>query len=226
MALLLLHLLCSTTAFLGDAFSLVLVPSRHADIPYNRRGEEIVVSAPRSPLSYRCGPLGLFGLFGGDDSPGEDGDLATFSSLASTDQKFDSLSEYLREWGRLFEGDKPQMGLTTPVKVFPSSGPSSDDDAVVAASGVRIVFQPTQTGGAYKSKEEEQSVEDGEAKRKGEPKKEGGVEVLAERLSGGEVRVRATRCDIEEGTMIKEMSEEAIVQELKKAIDVWRKEQG
>jgi hypothetical protein len=53
---------------------------------------------------------------------------------------------------------------------------------------------------------------------------EGGIVLSVERLDTNEVRVRARRCNIDEDTVIKEMSEEAILNQLKKALDVWKKE--
>ena len=55
--------------------------------------------------------------------------------------------------------------------------------------------------------------------------KEGGVEILVEQLENGDIQVIAKRCDFDEDTMIKEMSESAILEQLKKAIGVWKKEQ-
>ena len=61
-------------------------------------------------------------------------------------------------------------------------------------------------------------------KKKKKKKLEGGVEILVEKLVSGTVQVRARRCDFDEDTMIKEMSEETIVKELRKAVDVWKRE--
>ena len=68
-----------------------------------------------------------------------------------------------------------------------------------------------------------------EKKKKKKETSPGGVQVLAQKIlsSGGggeEVRVVATRCDIDEGTIIKEMSEECICDDLRKAIKIWRDE--
>ena len=83
----------------------------------------------------------------------------------------------------------------------------------------------------YKSKKEEaqsgEPTDNTDTKKKKKKKnevKQGGVEVLVERLSSGEVQVRARRCNIDEDTMIKEMSEEAIVSELKAALGIWKRE--
>ena len=52
---------------------------------------------------------------------------------------------------------------------------------------------------------------------------EGGVEIRVEKLSNGEFQLTARRCDTDEDTMVKEMSEQAIVSELKQAFDAWKK---
>ena len=48
--------------------------------------------------------------------------------------------------------------------------------------------------------------------------------MLVEKLISGTIQVRAKRCDFDEDTMLKEMSEETIIKELSKAIDVWKRE--
>lgn len=185
------------------------------------------VSTPKATAST---PLYLFGGLSGDDSSSDDkeAELAKFSGLAQSDVKYDSLSEYVNEWASLFQ-DSKAMGLTTPVNVLPSS--AVPEENVASVSGVRIVFKKTQTGSAYRSKEEEREVEKqggssykAPSDKKNDAKLEGGVEVLVEKLQDGTVQVRARRCDIDEDTMIKEMSEETIIKELKKAIDVWKKQ--
>lgn len=180
-------------------------------------------------------PLPMFGgLFGGgDDNKNNDGDLVVYSKLAQDDPvKFRSLSEYILEWSKL------EMQLTTPVEVLPSEGRNGDavgaeaeaDGDVVACNGVRFVFQSTDTG--YKSRKEEDetggyrppltsSQQQGGDKKKTK-KMEGGVEILVEQLQSGEIRVRARRCEMDEDTMIKEMSEDKILQELKQAITAWK----
>jgi len=70
-------------------------------------------------------------------------------------------------------------------------------------------------------------------KKKKEEKKQGGVEiqVVVKKLASASasassyslLQVRAKRCEVDEDTMIKEMSEEVIIQELTKAIGVWKK---
>jgi len=194
--------------------------------------------------------VNLFGnLFGDNTKDYEDqedlqGDeIARFSNLSSGSDddlhvKFDSLSIMISEWSRLFideedsevhGSDGKKMGLTTPVTVVPLVKQSFDvGDAVggVAAvaelSGVQLLFKKPKVGGrsAYKDKDED---EDKESKK--ETIKEGGVEVQVQQLSNGELQVSAKRCEIEEGTMIKEMSEQTILGSLREAIRAWRKEQ-
>jgi hypothetical protein len=92
-------------------------------------------------------------------------------------------------------------------------------------SAVQILFQKVDTG--YKSREEEEEEEEESSQQKDKEKKEvkqGGVEVLVEKTSDDSVQVRARRCEIGKGTIIKEMSEETILKELQKALDVWKKE--
>eukprot|EP00980_Cylindrotheca_fusiformis_P006987 scaffold1469_cov119-Cylindrotheca_fusiformis.AAC.31 len=186
------------------------------------------VSSSSSSSSSLC----MFGkIFGGsaEKVDKENGELAKYSKLGTLDNsdvKFQGLSDYIEKWSNLLENDPKGMGLTTPIKVFPSKM-EPDGELVVASSGVRLVFKSMDTG--YKSKKEEDSKaepdQDKKSKnKKGKKKLEGGVEVLVEKLNSGEVRVRAQRCDVDEDTTIKEMSEEAILSELAKAIDVWKRE--
>jgi hypothetical protein len=169
-------------------------------------------------------PRFLFGsLFESKDENPDEGDLAKYSNLPSSGEKFEALSEYIRLWAALFEDEeKKRMGLTTPVKVFPSIT-SSD---TTTSSSVRIVFQKTKTGDNYNqgSKSSERETNDDGPKKKKKPKLEGGVEVLVEAFDGGNMIVRARRTEFDEDTLIKEMSEETILKELKKAMGVWRRD--
>ena len=56
-------------------------------------------------------------------------------------------------------------------------------------------------------------------------RKEGGVEVLIERTITCTTRVRARRCNIGDGTNVKEMSEDVIIRSLKKAVGAWANSQ-
>lgn len=158
------------------------------------------------PFVPRTTFLSLFdGLTG--DKKTDDDELITFSNLPA--DQYDGLSEYVRQWAMLLESEEGGSGLTTPVKV------------VTSAEGAKILFKPKQI--AYKSKDEERAAEEGTAEKKKEPKKQGGVEILVKKLDN-EVEVRAKRCDMDEDTMIREMSEQTIVDGLKKAINVWKKD--
>jgi len=175
------------------------------------------------------------------EGDGVDDDLATFADVGTADE-FDALSSYLWDWASLFGSDGgggdgkdrdrggtswQRMGLSTPVEVYQSAAGQGQSEGIARSSGVRIIFRPTKSGDAYRNKEEDSDDDwggDVESDKEQEPKKEGGVEVTTELLADGtSVRVRAYRCEVEEGTLIKEMSEGVILKELKKAIDVWRR---
>lgn len=172
----------------------------------------------------------LYFFFGGNQEvDSKDKELVSFPKLATanTDVKFESLSGFISTWSQKFEDDRKAMGLTTPVKVTNTLEEREEDDDngdVAEEAGVRIIFQATKTG--YKSKEEEDASKNGEGggKKKKGPPKEGGVEICVQKMTNGEVQLKARRCDTDEDTMVKEMSEEAIISQLKKAVDVWKKE--
>jgi len=176
-------------------------------------------------------------------------DVGTFKENNNDiDVKFKSLSDYIiNKWAPLFLTGNIQ--LTTPVQVIETSKNGNEDDNIEEVAGCSLIFQKIDTG--YKSKEEEakgsyqrQTVKEEEAKgsyqrqiensddretkkspspSKQEEKKQGGVQILVEKLSGS-LQVRAMRCEIDDDTVIKEMSEEVINRELRKAINVWKKE--
>jgi hypothetical protein len=158
------------------------------------------------------------------------------SDDAMLDPKFEQLSQYIQEWSATFEGDRKGTGLTTPVLVRKSRKPASKFDGVVARSGVRILFQTTNTGDRYKSASEEKLEEKersggGTVKKSSKPlttktSKEGGVEVLVEKTTDGSIRVRARRCNMDHKTIVKEMSEGVIVKNLSRAVDSWLKAKG
>lgn len=187
--------------------------------------------------------LHIFGnLFGGgeDGSDKSKGELASFSNLekstADADVAFESISIYVVEWANLFEGDGgKERGLTTPVTVSTHNGlvPAGDDDdaaqddgpEVLASSGIKFTFKPPKN--AFEDKKGTDDGDKGDKKKKKETSP-GGVQVIAQKIEkgGGEVEVRllACRCDIDEGTIIKEMSEQCIVDDLRKAVKIWRDE--
>jgi hypothetical protein len=171
---------------------------------------------------------GWFSGGGGTESK-KDAVLGTFDISSSGDSQvqFESLSDYIRnKWALLFVNGS--IKLTTPVKLDQIAlSVSSEDDGVNVASGVRLLFQKMDTG--YKSKEEEDrgesdNTENKKKKKKKDEPSQGGVEILVEQLEDGSLRVVAKRCDVEDDTLIKEMSEEKIMSELQKAIDVWKKD--
>mmetsp|Transcript_5217 Transcript_5217/g.7140 ORF Transcript_5217/g.7140 Transcript_5217/m.7140 type:complete len:262 (-) Transcript_5217:227-1012(-) len=173
----------------------------------------------------------LFFFWQNNNDQDKSADLFKLDNVSGT---YDGVSTFLQEWSKSFEGDGAKSnGLTTPVSVTSSSGEIEDedgDDVVVSRAGVQLIFLPTKT--SYKSKEEEKAMEGGSADKKKEdkPKKEGGVEVVVEKVTSGggdeQLRVRAFRCELDEDTMIKEMSEETIIKNLKKAMDAWKKQQS
>jgi hypothetical protein len=169
-------------------------------------------------------PLNLF--FGKDKTETTDQDeLKKFPKLASSDSKFESLSLYIQTWSKqtFTEDGGKKSGLTTPVNLVMLPETKSSQGDIVAVSGVQLVFKPTNTGNAYTTKSEEKAQEKGEGPQKKKPKKEGGVEILVEKLKDGQVQVRARRCELDEDTMIKAMSEETILGKLNEAVKAWKK---
>ncbi len=166
---------------------------------------------------------------------------------ADVDTKFEQLSQYIQLWatksyGESEDSKKSTSGLTTPVIVRPSSrgsisNPASLElDGVLSRNGVRILFQMTNTGDRYKSASEEREDETmrssggggGGATKKASPtiivgkaRKEGGIEILIEKTLDNTVRVRARRCNMDDKTIVKEMSESAILKSLKNAVESW-----
>jgi len=208
-----------------------------------------VVSSTATPTknSQLSGFFG--GIFGGGDDEKE-ALLATYDIEQfdgnDVDVKFESLSDYItNKWAMLFvTGNIP---LTTPVRVLKNAASSeiesnqTDQDEnsgaenVEDVAGCRLIFQKVDT--SYKSKEEEEAgsttVDDRTTSSDQEETKQGGVEILVEKISKlspssddarRSLRIRARRCEVDDDTMIKEMSEDIIVEELRKAIDIWKKE--
>jgi hypothetical protein len=156
---------------------------------------------------------------------------------AEVERKFESLAGYVDEWSNLFKNGAKGTGVTTPVNVVRSklNNDGNDPLAIQSKFGVRLEFKQTNTGSAYKSKSEEREME-----RPGSPstssssgpvynknKKEGGVEAIVELIEDvngkKDLRVRARRCNMGDFTVLKEMSEESIVKNLGKAVDLWKK---
>ena len=171
--------------------------------------------------------LHLFGnMFGSDvDSSRETKELARLDNLGTTDQQYESLSVYIEQWSKFLTEDPKGMGLVTPVNIVPLDS-TATEDGVKRVSGVKVLFKKTKTGGSYKSNKEEKAVEQGGTTvKKKKVIREGGVEIKVEQLVDGKVQVRARRCETDEETIIKEMSEEAIKNDLIKAVGVWKKQQ-
>ncbi|KAL7528699.1 hypothetical protein ACHAXR_004656 [Thalassiosira sp. AJA248-18] len=173
--------------------------------------------------------LGLFGF--GESTAVEDDqkdlqedELDRFSHVLSSDAKpsvkFDSLSIMISEWSKLFTDPERKMGLTTPVVVVELKPQTN------TYTGVQLLFKKGKTGGksAYNDKDENKYKKEG--KEEEGTTKEGGVEVRVEQLASGDLRVVASRCDIDEDTMVKEMSEQTIIDSLRKAMSAWKKEQS
>mmetsp|Transcript_14998 Transcript_14998/g.28519 ORF Transcript_14998/g.28519 Transcript_14998/m.28519 type:complete len:268 (-) Transcript_14998:363-1166(-) len=182
--------------------------------------------------------LHLFGnIFGNNDAEDDqqnlqENELARFShELSSEDAahvKFDSLSIMISEWSKFFTDPDKNMGLTTPVVLveLKSDEDNTDTDDVTNFSGVQFLFQKGKTGGksAYQDKDDEKNSEKNKKDRE-DAVKDGGVEVKVNQLSNGNLSVTAKRCEIEEGTVVKEMSEQTIVDSLRKVMVAWKKEQ-
>lgn len=161
----------------------------------------------------------LDGIFGSDKKVDGD-DLAAYKISIKGGGGGDgsntvgAVTEYVIQWAHLFEGPGG-IHLTTPARVQPTS------------TGVQILFQKGNTGYADKDKKGDDNKDGEETASKQTKKnaKQGGVEVVVEvdDKDSGSVRVVARRCDMEEDTMIKEMSEATILHELQEAINVWKK---
>jgi len=155
----------------------------------------------------------------------EEGELAKFQHVVPADDKarvkFDSLSTMIRQWSELFE-DGRGMGLTTDVEV--TQLPRGDSGA--SSSGVKLVFKKRKAAYSDADAAEDDGRGDGAGEEKDETIREGGVQVVVALLENDELQVTASRCDIDEGTIVKEMSEEAIVDSLRKAVAAWKKEQS
>lgn len=173
-----------------------------------------------------CSRLHLFGAIFGNESPKElrqNSDvLVCYPELAASDAKFDALSEYVLQWGKLFDGKG--MGLVTPVTVQAVSNILDENQDVIRSEGVQILFLKVKSG--YSDNDDEEEKEEKE-KQNNVPKKDakqGGVQILVEQMKYGSVQVRAKRCEMDDDTIVKEMSEETILKELKKAINIWKQE--
>ena len=160
-----------------------------------------------------------------------------FSKEGDVDVTFDELANYIDEWSAQFENGAKGTGLTTPVSVVKPKVSSGDGGSIVRSYNVRLEFKSTNTGSNYRSATEERELEQQNGQslnKKGPPglktlkqKKEGGVQINVELVTSPEgeeqVRVRARRCNMSDSTTVKELSEETIVKNLGKAVNVWSK---
>jgi hypothetical protein len=150
--------------------------------------------------------------------------VTVYSHADGTDLELDGLGDYVTKWAGMFMNGG--IALTTPVTVtaLPSS-PSS--------RGVQLLFRDTHTGyiSSKETKKNEDRANDDDNhqatktnKKKDGHVKQGGVEIVVRKTTTGDLEVVASRCEIEEGTIIKEMSEQTILSELHQAIKVWKRE--
>jgi hypothetical protein len=159
-------------------------------------------------------------------------DLGTYNN----EDQLNSLVEYITEWATLFA--ESYKGLTTPVRceVLPTNAATAasllPSSIAQQSSKIRLLFQPTATGKYYVSKEEERES-DREGKslpsapiRSARLSRDGGIEFTVEvwNTEPLSLRARAKRCNYGPDTMVKELSEETIVSQFKKCIDVWKKD--
>ena len=171
-------------------------------------------------------------------------DIGTFKDV---DVQFESLSDYIvNKWAPLFLTGN--IKLTTDVELVtlpPDSNNVAGCQLIFKKSDTGYVSKSEEGEGSYATSTTEATKgsyqpppstdnnsdnsndnSNGDSKKttkNKDEKKQGGVEVLVEKLASSSLQVRAKRCEVDDDTMIKEMSEEVIIQELKKAIGVWKK---
>eukprot|EP00986_Skeletonema_menzelii_P000869 scaffold243_cov140-Skeletonema_menzelii.AAC.11 len=164
-----------------------------------------------------------------------DKELARYSNLlASRDMninfKFYSLCAMISSWSQMFSGDHKEIRLVTDVLDLPMDVdivelPKSDD-----STGIQLLFKKeidvrSAYSAAYSGKDDKNN--DGDKKKEMEETiKEGGIQVMINKTPNGDLEVIAKRCEVEEDTIIKEMSEQIIINSLGQAIVDWKKENG
>lgn len=137
-------------------------------------------------------------------------------------QDYGEICAFVEEWARLFEtSPTSKTGLTTPVSV-------SRSKILPNAFGIEIKFKPTNTGDRYTTSKEDRKEEKlrssySESKttpskeiKTIKPRKDGGVEILVEQYPS--FRIRARRCNMDDKTTVKEMSESSILKRLQQDI--------
>lgn len=227
-----------------DAFCIHRYHHRHPDCLTTQSFFCEPVSPVSSSLSRPGKGFALQGVFGGlfgggdDETDRENAVLATHD-IGDFDGKdltvrFESISDFItNKWSALFVSG--EISLTTPVSLTKSANTidengNSDTETIEDSVSCRLIFQKVDSG--FKSKEEEKASEDGSASSEKQEASQGGIEISVQKISKTEspddsersLRVLARRCEIDEDTLIKEMSEEIIVKELQKAISIWKKD--
>lgn len=148
------------------------------------------------------------------------------------DEAYNRLVEYIKGWAVMLS--EPGKGLTTPIQAFLPSLSSRPSRLVTERSRVQLLFLSTQTGKRYKSRDEEveseRQVADPTKKvviptRPGKMAQEGGLEIVVERTTRNEIRLRVKRCNYANDAVIKELSEETILSRLRDAIAVWKRDE-
>ena len=223
-----LILTITISASLSSAF---VIPNSHIKQQYHIDHEDTKHIQLGDTHNQQHTHINLFGnLFGSEtkeDEQLQEGELARISyQLSSNDNpttKFDSLSRMILSWSKIFFSDDKKAGLTTPVTLveLPQQQGSGD---ITNYSGVQLLFKTGTTGGksAYQDKDDEKN----EKSKQKEEVKEGGVDIRVEQLQNGDLQVTAKRCNVDEDTMIKEMSEQTIIESLRKAVAAWKNEQS
>jgi hypothetical protein len=158
-------------------------------------------------------------------------ELARIALGSDAQANYLQLVEYLREWAMMLQGGK---GLTTPIRAEVPIQKMAMAPGVKESASVQLNFLPTATGKNYLSREEEKELE----KKKGTAASEqtlpfssnrstardGGIEIIAEITTTGQLRVRAKRCNYADDIIVKELSEQTILSRFRKCIDVWKKD--
>jgi hypothetical protein len=138
---------------------------------------------------------------------------------------------YLQEWAMMLQGGK---GLTTPIYAEVPRQKLALAPGVKESASVQLNFLPTATGKNYLSRDEEKEREKKQGTAASEQvlptstrrstARDGGIEIVAEITTTGELRVRAKRCNYADNVILKELSEETILSRFRKCIDVWKKD--
>jgi hypothetical protein len=177
---------------------------------------------PSATISQSTALHNMFGgLFGGSSSSKLALDEPVTVYSASSADEFEGLGDYISTWANnMFVNGS--IKLTTPVVLEAVSSENT--------RGIRLLFKDANTG--YKNKNEESesgkarppSSDETKKKKKENTKLQGGVQIVVEKTAGSDVQVLARRCETDEDTVIKEMSEETIMSELRQAIDIWKRQ--